>query len=79
MIASFFAFKVGKNNVAKNYSPRSAHTYFMKNNACGGWLAEQDKKDIFECPRCGNHVCSACAEHNNFLCPHCFSALSRIN
>ncbi|MGN0814079.1 MAG: hypothetical protein ACI4MH_02465 [Candidatus Coproplasma sp.] len=34
---------------------------------------------IYECPRCGNHVCKECAAMWSETCPHCFGRLYRIS
>ena len=57
----------------------SAHTAFMSNRGCSGWAELPAAEEIFECPRCGNHVCERCARDNDFLCPHCFGALKGAN
>jgi hypothetical protein len=35
--------------------------------------------EIFECPRCGNHVCRRCFNANLGICPNCFGKLYRIS
>jgi acetyl-CoA carboxylase beta subunit len=37
------------------------------------------EEEIFECPRCGNHVCRRCFKENFGVCPNCFGRLFRIS
>lgn len=53
----------------------TGHTVNMDKRICRGWTKAANEGAIYECPKCGNHVCRDCAARNAFLCPHCFAGL----
>ncbi len=36
-------------------------------------------KELFECENCGNHVCEACFQTMQGICPNCFHKLVSAN